>query len=917
VSAPPRDIYVVSHTHWDREWYHSAPRFRQRLVALVDALLASPDDAPFLLDGQGITLRDYLSVRPEREPALRQALQSGRLEAGPWYVLADNLIPSGEAIVRNLEAGRRVLRAFGAEAPAVAYCPDTFGHPAALPQIALGFGLPVAVVWRGAGGAAHPACDAWWWRGADGTRVLVHHLPPDGYEFGSALPAEAAAAARRWDALRALYAQRCSGAVALLLNGADHHARQPDIVNAVAELQQAAGASVRLHRASLRSWATAFAAEAAQRQLPEVRGELRDSYGYTWTLGGTLSTRAYQKRRNARLERGLTRDVEPWMALAALHQWEEQPSEGYGAITMAQLPALLNRAWEDLLSTHPHDTLCGCSVDDVARAMDVQQLAVADQGRGLRDAALQQVLRHDVVAARSRAPHERGASLVLRNRTARPRGGLALLTTRAFVRDVAVGPGSAAVHGALPDSAPPSGAFAGWLTQPVSIPRARWDRRESPQHYPDNDLVSEQRVLAWVPSVPALGLAAYRADALIHGNGESDTSGHGHLAPLPTPVSVARNGGETILDNGLVQLRVSAQGQVHVQHGERVLQNVLSLMVARDTGDSYTPAPHAAQRLDCVKVVVRERGPLRAAVSLTWHAPRSRHGDAREGLLYVTTTLRLSAASEWVECVVEGTNNRTNHRLRLVWHTDVGGGDTFADASFGPVRRERIVAPPHAVEHVPDGMPLHRWLMTANAHAGATLLSDGLAEGHVQSTVQGGDLSVTLLRSVGELSVANLAERPGHAGWPASIPDAQCQGPFRSRVALLLHGAHSDATLARVRDAADDLLLPLVGESWRDLDLPAPTWQLEGPTLVGDALEASAVTLAQSVPGAVVLRAVNCTDVAATGAWMLPVAGEWTATRCRLDETPLTAPIRCGGELSFVAAPREIVTWLVSRSATH
>src|SRR5512144_156989 len=113
--STPLDVHVVSHTHWDREWYHPAGRFRQRLVALIDELL---DDPPppgesFLLDGQAIVLDDYLAVRPERRDALAALLAGRRLEAGPWYVLADELIPSAEALARNLLAGRRALRALG------------------------------------------------------------------------------------------------------------------------------------------------------------------------------------------------------------------------------------------------------------------------------------------------------------------------------------------------------------------------------------------------------------------------------------------------------------------------------------------------------------------------------------------------------------------------------------------------------------------------------------------------------------------------------------------------------------------------------------------------------------------------------------------------------------------------------------
>ena len=143
------DAHIVSHTHWDREWYHPVERFRQRLVALIDELIEDPPGPgeSFLLDGQAIVLEDYLAIRPERAPALASLLDDGSLEAGPWYVLADELIPSGEAIVRNLLTGRRLLARLDASAPPVLYCPDSFGHPAALPTIAEGFGLPVIILW--------------------------------------------------------------------------------------------------------------------------------------------------------------------------------------------------------------------------------------------------------------------------------------------------------------------------------------------------------------------------------------------------------------------------------------------------------------------------------------------------------------------------------------------------------------------------------------------------------------------------------------------------------------------------------------------------------------------------------------------------------------------------------------------------
>jgi len=220
-------VLVVSHTHWDREWYHAAGRFRQRLVALVDELIDDPppEGQSFLLDGQGIVLDDYLDVRPERASELATLLRQGRLEAGPWYVLADELIPSGEALVRNLLAGRDAVRALRAEPPPVLYCPDAFGHPAILPALASGFGLALIVTWRGYGGARWPDGDTVHWREASGAEALLYHLAPDGYELGSSLPVSAESVAARWQRLEAALASRAVTGAALLLNGADHHAR--------------------------------------------------------------------------------------------------------------------------------------------------------------------------------------------------------------------------------------------------------------------------------------------------------------------------------------------------------------------------------------------------------------------------------------------------------------------------------------------------------------------------------------------------------------------------------------------------------------------------------------------------------------------------------------------------------------------
>jgi len=116
-----KTIHLISHTHWDREWYRTFQQFRLRLVRLVDGLLdiLAADRAykHFMLDGQTIILDDYLLMRPEAESTLTRLIRSGRALIGPWHILPDMFLVSPEAHIRNLLAGDRNARRFGPKMP--------------------------------------------------------------------------------------------------------------------------------------------------------------------------------------------------------------------------------------------------------------------------------------------------------------------------------------------------------------------------------------------------------------------------------------------------------------------------------------------------------------------------------------------------------------------------------------------------------------------------------------------------------------------------------------------------------------------------------------------------------------------------------------------------------------------------------
>src|SRR5579864_7309755 len=222
-----RHVAIVPHTHWDREWYEPYQSFRLRLVKMLDTLIplleSDPSYSRFLLDGQMAVVDDYLEVRPENEERIRALAAAGRLSMGPWYILMDEFLVSGETIVRDLQLGLLRGAAFGG-AMEVGYLPDMFGHIAQMPQILRLAGFRNAVVWRGV--PSQVTKNGFAWASPDGSSVRAEYLPV-GYGNGAALPDDAKALVRRThDHLEEVGEEFVHGDL-LYMNGSDHLMPQP------------------------------------------------------------------------------------------------------------------------------------------------------------------------------------------------------------------------------------------------------------------------------------------------------------------------------------------------------------------------------------------------------------------------------------------------------------------------------------------------------------------------------------------------------------------------------------------------------------------------------------------------------------------------------------------------------------------
>ena len=347
--------FVVPHTHWDREWYRPLEHFQLMLGSVVDEVLetleSDPTFASFTLDGQAIVLEDYVAVRPENEPRLRALIAAERIEVGPSYVLPDEFLVGGEPLVRNLLIGRAVCERFGGQPSPAGYLPDSFGHPLQLPQILAGFGIETFLFSRGLGDEVDELGVAFNWVAPDGSAVLALQLLADYSNFANIAGADDAEGRVRGllerfgpDLARADVHQ------VVLCNGTDHWRVQPEMPAVCDELERRfPGSAFGISKYG------DFVSTLRTAELPSWNGELLGSRLWN-VLRGVNSARLYLKQANERAEQRLV-SVETLAALSTLRTGRPFPLED------------VTFAWQALLKCHPHDSICGCSCDEVHRDM--------------------------------------------------------------------------------------------------------------------------------------------------------------------------------------------------------------------------------------------------------------------------------------------------------------------------------------------------------------------------------------------------------------------------------------------------------------------------------------------------------------------------------------------------------------------
>ncbi|MGE7056446.1 alpha-mannosidase, partial [Paenibacillus glucanolyticus] len=362
-----RKAHIISHTHWDREWYLPYEKHHVRLIELMDSLLETMDKdseyRSFFLDGQTIIIEDYLQVRPEKKEQLEKLITDGRIIIGPWYILQDAYLTSSEANVRNMQIGHQDAERYGTVAK-IGYFPDTFGLTGQIPQLMQQSGIDNAFFGRGVKptGFNNTVSDSGYessfselmWEGPDGSKVLGI-LFANWYSNGNEVPVDEEEAKKFWDRKLADAEKYASTPELLYMNGCDHQPIQTDLPEGIRTAKKLYPDTEFIH-SNFDDYLKAVREKLPQ-DLSSVTGELRSQRTDGWgTLVNTASARVYLKQMNQRGQTLLEKVAEPLASYASL-LGKEYPHH------------LFTYAWKTLMQNHPHDSICGCSVDEVHREM--------------------------------------------------------------------------------------------------------------------------------------------------------------------------------------------------------------------------------------------------------------------------------------------------------------------------------------------------------------------------------------------------------------------------------------------------------------------------------------------------------------------------------------------------------------------
>ncbi len=743
-----KNVHIVPHMHWDREWYFTTEESRILLINNMEEImemLEQHEDYPcYVLDGQTAVLEDYFAIKPENRERVEKLVRAGKLVVGPWYTQTDEMVVGGESIVRNLLYGLKDSRELG-DPMMIGYLPDSFGQSEKLPQILNGFGIDRCIFWRGASERHGTSKHNFKWKSESEGEVTVH-LMPLGYAIGKYLPEEKEALAKRMDKYLPVLDRGAVTEDILLPNGHDQMPVQQNIFAVMDQLKELYPE----REFFLSRYENIFDEIEKKDDLATLEGELLDGK-YMRVHRSIFSSRADLKTSNTRIENKITNILEPLATVASNLGAEYE--EG-----------LIEAIWKELMKNHAHDSIGCCCSDKVHRDIENRFWLAEDKvdelirfyKRKIVDAmSCEETL--DKFTAFNFLPYER-AGLV---------EGKIITKFKNFK---------------LVDETGTEVAYEVLNTEIVDA--GLIDRQIV--HYGNYDPFIEYTI-SLEDTLPAVGFKTY----LIH---EVDGVA-GCSQPLMNSKVVENEFyGITINENGTLNITDKITGAEY--------KEVLLVEDGSDDGDEYDFSPLAddfivtSKEVKAVTEVTTFENKSEIKIAFTMAIPKdldSRKAKTIDATMDVEFKIVVKKGTPIIEIGVEIDNRAKDHRVRVLIPNNMGTKFSVSDNQFGMIKRG-VVDDAMAVweqedwDERPDAIyPMLSYVGLDNTE-GLSVLTNSVREYEIVGK-SFDTIAITLFRGVGFLGKEEMLRRPGRpSGIKMPTPDAQLLGKQHYEIALVRNG---------------------------------------------------------------------------------------------------------------------------------
>lgn len=934
MAIPEKPIgLIVPHTHWDREWRYPIWRTRSLLVQFMDQLLellaCTPEYRSFVLDGQTVIVDDYLEMRPERTAEVKRYVAEGRLAIGPWYTLPDLYPLDGECLVRNLLKGTRVAQRYGRYLP-IGYNSFGWGQIAQFPQIYQGFGIDFIIAAKRVAAERAPYSE-FLWEAPDGTRVLttrlgktarhntfVHAYIPARYgvdcwgdDFRFAWGQRGQLAYHNADAARvsqdyfridtdvAYHPDRLKDGmevawhdtditqypeVRLLMNGCDFTSPQPIVAQMIDDANRLFDErSFRF--GTLEEYADLLKQQLDKDTLPVVKGEMRDGPACHCSANA-LSTRIRLKQLNKRAQNLLLRQAEP-MATALALLGEAYPT------------TFFNAAWTHLLQAHPHDSINGVTQDKTADDTRYRLQQAIELGEVLYDDAIAALMRRLDLSACA----DTDILLLVVNPLPYP--------VRA-IRKVCI------------DTPCEQGVWAFSLTdaagQPLGVQHVSRQQALVPVH----DLEARpwpfqvDRHMAYIETgeIPAGGYTVLQV--VPEQYFKRDVA---FWPPMRTTDGLEIASSARTLENSYLKVEAQADGTLIVTEKTtgRVYRDLLEFEDTGDIGDywAYYP-PYQNQTFSSrggqVRIWLTDNGPLaatlvvesRLTVPAYGHRPErgiegeSRRSDETTELL-ITSRVTLTRDSRRVDVHTEVDNTARDHRLRVLFPTDIAAEFSQAAGLF-TVDTRPIMRPAAGQTFEPEmqTLPQQTFVDVSNGTEGLAVVNNCLTEYEIKGESRS-TLALTLFRSVRNYICTELRV----AGSFPEQQGGQSLGTLEFDYAIYPH--QGDWVCGEVYQQADAVNVPLsvyqlTPAAHGNLPLTMSCFSIEPSPLVLSAMKKA------EERESFIVRLYNPSNEAIDGAMQFGIPIEQAYRTDLNEERQERLTVEDGRTVRFTAGAQKIVT---------